>query len=190
MSRIDGQWLINAGNATGKLEVYWIHSKWTGRIWFDIYQKWEELKEVSFDPQTGQLEFTRPDAYERYSGTLSGNQISGTYTVWTSYAWEGKREKGPTRSSRIEGRWIINAGNASGRLEFNSMRGEWAGRIWFDVYQRWEELTDISFDSRGRHLEFTRPGVNEYYSGALSGDRISGIYTAKGPSYYWEARQP
>jgi len=189
-SRIDGQWQINAGDSTGKLELYWARTNWTGRIWFDVYQRWEELREISFDAQTGQLEFTRPDANERYSGTLSGNQILGIYTVWTSYPWEGKREKGPPHSPQIEGRWLINAGNAPGRLEFYSTRGRWAGRIWFEVYQRWEDLTDISFDSRTDHLEFTRPGVNEYYSGAVSRDRLSGTYSVKGPSYRWEARQP
>ncbi len=190
LPRIDGLWTLYAGNASGRLEFSWVRRALTGRIWFDAYQRWEELVDLSFDPEAGHIAFYRPEANEWYRGTVSGSRISGTYTVTLRYPWEGRRETRPTRSSEIDGLWIINAGNASGRLELYWSRNTLAGRIWFDVYGRWEELTDLSYDRREGRLEFTRPhGRSERYSGRLSGDRVSGTYSVKGPDYLWEARR-
>jgi hypothetical protein len=85
--------------------------------------------------------------------------------------------------------WVISAGNASGKLELYWTRNILAGRIWFDVYRRWEELVDLSFDRRTGRLEFTRPQGNEHYLGTLSGNQLSGAYSVKGPTYSWEARR-
>jgi len=188
--RIDGQWQLYAGNATGRVEFSRGRRALEGRIWFDTYQRWEELEEVSFDPETGRVAFKRPGANEWYVGTASGRQISGSYTVTTIYSWEGRRERRSASASQIDGLWAIHAGNATGRLELYWVRNTLAGRIWFDVYGRWEELTDLAFDRRVARIEFTRPhGRNERYSGTLSGDRISGSYSAEGPTYSWEARR-
>jgi len=189
LPRIDGPWLLNAGNATGRVEFSRVRKGLAGRIWFDAYQKWEELEEISFDPQTGRVEFNRPSANEWYSGTVSRSRISGTYTVTINYPWEGKRDRRSATTSKIDGLWMINAGNAPGKLELYWTRNILAGRIWFDAYQRWEELTDLSFDRRAGLLEFTRPHGNEHYSGTLSGDQLSGAYGVKGPTYSWEARR-
>jgi len=189
LPRIEGQWLLYAGNASGRVEFSWVRRALAGRIWFDAYQKWEELAEISFDPQTGLVAFNRPAANEWYSGTVSGSRISGTYTVGISYPWEGRREARSATSSKIDGLWMINAGNATGKLELYWTRNILAGRIWFDVYQRWEELADLSFDRRVGRLEFTRPHGNERYSGTLSGDQLSGAYSVKGPTYSWEAKR-
>jgi hypothetical protein len=189
LPRIDGPWILNAGNATGRVEFSWVRKRLAGRIWFDAYQRWEELAEVSFDPESGRVQFNRPNANEWYIGTVSGSRISGTYTVAISYPWEGRREARKSSPSKIEGLWMINAGNALGKLELYWTRNTLAGRIWFDVYQRWEELTDLSFDQRAGRLEFTRPHGNEHYSGTLSGDQLSGAYSVQGPTYPWEARR-
>jgi hypothetical protein len=189
LPRVDGPWLLDAGNSTGRLEFSWVRRRLVGRIWFDTYQRWEELTEISFDTQSGLVEFNRPKANEWYSGTVSGSRISGTYTVTLSYPWGGKREGRKASPSKIEGLWVINAGNATGRLELYSARNILTGRIWFDVYQRWEELKGLSFDRRAGHLEFTRPHGNEHYSGTLSGNQLSGTYSVAGPTYSWGARR-
>jgi fructose-1,6-bisphosphatase len=83
---------MTVDNRVGKLEFYWTGSTWTGRVWFDAYQQWEELMDIYFDPHTGQLQFTRPNFNSRYNGSLSGNQIIGTFIyAGVSYPWEARR---------------------------------------------------------------------------------------------------
>jgi hypothetical protein len=77
-SRIEGQWLFNANNFTGRLEFYWTRNVWTGRMWFDSSGRWLELTDIFLDPRSGQLQFTAVN--QQYFGTLSGNQIRGTFS--------------------------------------------------------------------------------------------------------------
>ena len=142
LRRIEGQWFINVDNNTGKLQFYRSGDMWGGRIWFDVWQQWEDLTDIYFDARTERLEFTRPGAHQRYSGTLSDNQILGTYlSEGKSYSWEARRGTDDLRI--VEGPWSINANNNPGTLEFYWTGSTWAGRISFEVWQQWEDLTDI-----------------------------------------------
>jgi hypothetical protein len=89
---------------------------------------------------------------------------------------------GPTHFSRIEGPWLFNANNFTGRLEFYWTRNVWTGRMVFDTVGRWIELTNIFLDSRTGQLQFT--AENQVYSGILSGNRIVGTFSGGFP---WEA---
>lgn len=90
----------------------------------------------------------------------------------------------------VEGLWFITASNYAGKLEFYRERGIWTGRVWFDVLQQWEPLTDIFFDPRTGELQFTRPAYNQRYMGTLSGDQIVGTFTALGGGTGpWTARR-
>ena len=92
----EGPWSIIANNQPGQLEFYLAGGRWAGRIWFDVWQQWENLIDIIFDPRTGYLEFTRPSAVpaetQRWSGTLTHNQIVGTY-LWrgSTFSWHGRR---------------------------------------------------------------------------------------------------
>jgi hypothetical protein len=96
---IQGLWVITASNYSGKLEFHWEGRIWTGRVWFDALRRWEPLTDIFFDPRTGELQFTRADYNQRYTdnqrytGTLSGNQILGTFTTPAggSGPWEARR---------------------------------------------------------------------------------------------------
>jgi len=89
---IQGLWFLTAANVTGKLEFHWAEGAWSGRIWLDVYQQWEPLTNIFFDPHTGGLQFTRPNYNIRYIGTLSGNQIVGTCVYQgATYSWEARR---------------------------------------------------------------------------------------------------
>jgi hypothetical protein len=79
LSRMEGSWFCNTNNYSGRLEFYWTGNGWTGRIWFEVSARWEELTNIFFDPHTGQVQFIRPSANQQYSGTLSGNRIVGTF---------------------------------------------------------------------------------------------------------------
>jgi hypothetical protein len=91
LSRIEGPWLFNANNFTGRLEFYWTRNVWTGRLWFDSGGRWIELTDVFFDPHTEQLRFTAEN--QQYFGTLSGNQIRGTFSQggFGGLPWEAWR---------------------------------------------------------------------------------------------------
>jgi len=90
---IQGLWFVTASNYSGKLEFHWERGMWVGRVWFDALQQWEPLTDIFFDPRTGELQFTRMAYNQRYTGTLSGNQILGTYTVPAGGggSWEARR---------------------------------------------------------------------------------------------------
>jgi len=92
LSGIEGQWFINVNNHPGRLEFYWSRNLWTGRIWLDESQQWEDLIDIIFDPGPGHLEFTRPNGSQRYYGIVSGNQISGTLTSpYGTFPWNARR---------------------------------------------------------------------------------------------------
>lgn len=88
LSRIEGPWLFNANNFTGRLEFYWTRDAWTGRMWFDVGRRWIQLTDIFFDPRTGQLQFTAEN--QQYLGTLAGNQIRGTFAGLLP--WEAWRQ--------------------------------------------------------------------------------------------------
>ena len=194
LRRIEGQWyVINAGSP-GKMEFYWDGHRWAGRIWIDYYSKWETLTDILFDPQTGELRFTRPAFNAPYSGTLSRNQIVGTFIYeGRTYSWEATREakrREPLLDlRRIQDLWFINNAGSPGKLEFYWDGHMWTGRIWIDVYQQWETLTDILFDPRTGELRFTRPAFNAPYFGTLSGNQIVGTFVYQGSTYPWDARR-
>ncbi len=182
---IQGLWFITASNYPGKLEFYWDRNIWTGRVWFDALQQWEPITNIFLDPRTGELQFTRSVYNQRYTGTLSGNQISGTYTALQGGggvgSWTATKEpirRGPVDLREIQGLWLITASNYQGKLEFYRDRNIWTGRVWFDALQQWELLTNIFFDPRTRELQFTRAGANQRYTGTLSGNQFVGTYTA------------
>lgn len=94
ISRIEGPWSLNAFNHTGRLEFYWTRNGWTGRIFFDSFRQWEELTDIFVDPRTGQVQFHRTFSNQQYRGTLSGNQIEGTFFTpgLGDYPWKAWRQ--------------------------------------------------------------------------------------------------
>jgi hypothetical protein len=93
LRRIQGLWFINNAGSPGKLEFYLDGHMWTGRIWIDVYQQWETLTDIIVDPRTGALQFNRPAFNAPYYGTLSGNQIVGTFVYQgNTYSWEARHQ--------------------------------------------------------------------------------------------------
>lgn len=83
------------------------------------------------------------------------------------------------------GQWSINANNYAGKLELWQSGGVWTGRIWFDVHQKWENLTAITLSQNT--LAFTR-GV-QVYRGDLAYDELMGTFTDNGQSFPWRAQR-
>jgi hypothetical protein len=87
-SRLEGPWLFNANNFTGRLEFYWTRNVWTGRMFFDTGGRWIEMRDIFLDSHTGQLQFSVEG--QIYNGTLSGNRIVGTFAG--GFPWEAWRQ--------------------------------------------------------------------------------------------------
>ncbi len=90
-SRIDGLWIISGGNTTGKLELFWSNSRLDGRIWFNVYPNWENLRDITFHPSTGHLEFIRPNVNkgeeEAWYASVAG--VANTFFTGEAFAWAG-----------------------------------------------------------------------------------------------------
>jgi hypothetical protein len=98
---VDGTWEVSFNNYKGKMELQRSGSGWSGRIWLDAHQRWEQLTNVSYSSSTGRMEFTRPisGATQRYSGALSAERMEGTFTQEnssTKYTWWAKRTQAGT----------------------------------------------------------------------------------------------
>ena len=194
LRNIEGVLSITSNNYPGKLEFHRAGNRWAGRINFDPHQRWDELTDIFFDPRTGEIQFTRPTYGTRYSGTLSGNHFAGTFTErGLSYPWEASRELADLPRlvdlRMIQGLWHITSNSNPGKVEFYWARNRWAGRINFDPNQRWDELSDIFFNSRTGEIQFTRPTYGTRYSGTLSDGRFTGNFTERGLSYPWNAKR-
>jgi tetratricopeptide (TPR) repeat protein len=112
----DGTWEVSFNNYRGKMELQRSGSSWSGRLWLDAHQRWEQLTNISYS-STGRLEFTRPisGATQRYSGALSGERLEGTFTQensTTKYAWWANRTQAGTDKPTVS-----DAANASFPLQ-------------------------------------------------------------------------
>ncbi len=89
----------------------------------------------------------------------------------------------------VEGTWAINGNGYRGKLEIVQQGGQLSGRVWYDSHGKWETLRDVRFD--GRSLTFTRPipGLDQGYTGTLSGNELKGSFTQQGGGrvYPWSA---
>lgn len=119
-----GTWALDANKWIGKLEITQISTPsgvaLAGRMWYDAYRKWETLRDVQFDGRT--LSFTRPisGATQRYTGSLAGNKLSGTFSQEnskTTFAWsanltgKGEPAAGAADSDySVAGKWKTTEG--------------------------------------------------------------------------------
>jgi hypothetical protein len=87
---VTGTWNINANGWRGTLTITPIGgSTLTGNINFGSQ---EPITDVSYNAATGQLYFERPQVTQTYTGQVSGNQITGTFTYsGATYNWSASR---------------------------------------------------------------------------------------------------
>mgnify|MGYP001067284206 CR=1 FL=1 len=88
-SGLAGEWSINANGYTGKVEFTEANGRTSGRVWYDAHRVWEPLESISFDGRT--LRFLRPGPNQWYTGTLSGNEVRGSFTSGGTYSWSMTR---------------------------------------------------------------------------------------------------
>ena len=83
-----GLWNIKANGYPGVIEFAQTGGGWTARL--NLHNVWEPLESVAFDPGSGRIEFFRPNAVQRYRGTLSEKGLAGTFDQNGAgeYLWE------------------------------------------------------------------------------------------------------
>lgn len=93
-SGILGTWKINANNFTGRLEFTGAAGGLAGRVFYDAHGYWENLKDISYNPATGELRFLRPiSAMQHYKGTWRGSGFEGEFdsSGTPGYKWKAWR---------------------------------------------------------------------------------------------------
>ena len=87
---ISGEWKINANNYTGRMEFSGGGREYSGRIFIDADNRWENLTNIRFDPRDRTIEFDRPMANQHYVGRLvRGERMEGTFA--DNYTWFAER---------------------------------------------------------------------------------------------------
>lgn len=103
--RLQGEWAINANDYKGRLEFASGSSGLTGRVWFDAHQAWEDLTNITFEPDTGMVLFTRPAAGQNYMGYLTGKEIAGIFEQGGigRYKWQARLTSAPAAPPAAKG---------------------------------------------------------------------------------------
>jgi hypothetical protein len=134
-----GTWALDANKWIGKLEITQISTPsgaaLAGRMWYDAKQKWETLRDVQFDGRT--LSFTRPisSATQRYTGSLTGNKLSGKFSQENSstlFSWSANQtSKGQPAAgaadfeNSVAGKWKTTEGELTLNQSGNQITGKY-----------------------------------------------------------------
>lgn len=169
-----GTWNINANGYVGKLELSYAADHLSGRVWFDFHQVWETLRDIAFDGRT--LRFLRPGPNQYYSGTLSGNEVRGTFDgsgTWVmsrtkvavpttdDQAWMGRVWR--VRETAPDGRYCDGVWTREGSS--NRFTGEWTCS-WGDKASDKLVVRPLN----GNRVTVFRESIGENYQGILTKD--------------------
>jgi len=85
--------------------------------------------------------------------------------------------------NNLFGAWKINANNYIGKLEIKDINGTMSGRIWFDKYKRWEQLSAVTIENNTISFHRSR----QRYSAEYSDGKLIGSFYSSGRNYKWTA---
>ena len=189
-----GDWDLMANGYAGKLEIRANGSALKGRVYYKVYNKWEPLENLQFDPSTRQFTFYRPNAKQKHEGVLSGNTLNGTFngkSKWSaikiSQSVEINQPSQPQKNnepvnvntSSVEmllGDWDLMANGFAGILEIRANGSALKGRVYYKVYNKWEPLEDLRFDPSTSQFTFYRPNAKQKHEGILNGTTLKGTF--------------
>ena len=184
-----GSWKIVANGFTGIMEISGSLASLRGRIMFDAHGIWEDMLELQI--RGNSISFLRAGPQQRYTATIQGNGITGTFNQGGSgsYQWRADRTIGVvttpvlTTPVGISGRWATSEGQMTLSQTGSTVTGVYAqdnGHITgtfnnnvLDGY--WYE------DSSGQRCQSPRTngaGQSTYYWGGIkfqfSNDQFTG----------------
>lgn len=93
-----GTWAVDFNNYTGKMEFWVENGKTVGRLYLDAHGRWETLKNISCNTQTGAVTFYREAGNQTYTGTIKDRDMAGTFSSpgGTVYKWVAKLSSSTT----------------------------------------------------------------------------------------------
>lgn len=196
-ARVLGDWRFDGNGYPGYVSLSLEAGRLVGHVYHDVTKKWEQLTDVRYSPQTGEISFTRPwpgnPEFQKYRGRLVAGAFQGTFTdnntPGREYPWQARRFLGS-----IVGEWKLDGNGYAGRLKFEVQADRLEASVYYEVGQRWETLADVRFVPETGAVSFTRPWpgnpVFQRYSGQLEGYAIRGSFTdtnAPGRQFPWTA---
>ncbi len=181
---IAGTWAINGNGYLGKLEISGPGERLSGRVWYDLHGRWEELNDVRFDGRA--LTFTRPiaGATQRYTGVLSGDRFSGGFTqegTSTNYSWSANLKEAASQATASTGsdgarlsleRALFKPGEAI-TVRFTAL-ATWPDNAWIGILpsriphgsESENDRHDVAYQYLNKRasgtLTFTAPGVGDW----------------------------
>ena len=166
---VEGTWEVSFNNYKGKMELQRSGSGWGGRIWLDAHRTWEQLTNILFDAAAGRLQFTRPiaGATQRYSGTLSGDRLEGTFTQENyagQFSWWAKRTQMPPTTPQPPQSHIISSGDMTSQVIFDDTfdtENNGRGMLNYTGFSKWT-VKDGSVDLIGNGYHDSIPGRGLY----------------------------
>ena len=181
---IAGNWNVVINGLQGTIDFTQNGFEWRGTLNLDAGP--EKLTDIAFNPGTGELGFTRPNVNQKYTGGVKGNTMEGKLDDY--YAWSAVRKgnapvntnvvtQKPSTSSGTEpnsiaGQWNFTINGLEGTIQFVKQGGAWKGTLNLDAGP--EPLSAIAYNPVNGVISFTRPNVNQKYTGRVKGNTMEG----------------
>ncbi len=91
LETLAGNWEVNFNHARGRLRVSSDGEGWQARLFLNRTERWENIRDLDFDPVTGRVSFFRPEANQRFQGVFRGDRMAGTFQ--DDLKWTAQRRK-------------------------------------------------------------------------------------------------
>lgn len=110
---------------------------------------------------------------------INPEEVKNEFDATDNSALNQKENVPQENSVSIAGKYNMVANSYKGMLEFSGdMR---SGKIYFDIGNKWEEITNLTYNSSTGELSFTRPWAGnpnfQKYTGRISSNKITGVFT-------------
>lgn len=203
-ARITGIWDVKFNGVPGSMEIAGSSGNYQGRV--NLGGGWETLYDVNVVGYN--VSFRRTAGDQRYTGTVRGAQMNGTFTQFGSgaYPWSGTQTNTlgdepmgdptppPQRQQRgfssqggasVAGSWQVSFNGVSGSMEITGGGGSYSARL--NVGGGWEQLTEVTVS--GGSISFRRGAGDQRYQGSISGTSMRGTFSQYGSgAYQWSAQ--
>lgn len=64
---------------------------WQARLFLNRTARWENIRDLHYDPASGRVSFYRPEANQRSQGVFRGDRMAGTFQ--NDLRWTAQRRK-------------------------------------------------------------------------------------------------
>ncbi|MFA5400870.1 MAG: hypothetical protein WC359_10545 [Dehalococcoidia bacterium] len=124
---LGGTWAVNFNNYTGKMEFWVENGKMVGRLYLDAHGRWETLKNISCNSQTGAVTFYRDAGNQTYTGTIKDRDMAGTFSSpgGTVYKWVAKLSSFTTTGQTSSSSTATTSSSTATSTSSSTSQGVW-----------------------------------------------------------------